>query len=120
MSIAAIVTVGVIIAVGLSLTLIVALRDNVEYGAVILFLTGIAASIVGVCFHLHADEVRVDKTRVAIEKRYDVDFSTGDFDELGRGGSFIKDGAFYECDIKGTGEMARMFCDEPPRPEFSN
>lgn len=118
MSIAAIVTVCLIIAVGLSLTLILALCDNPEYGAVVLFLTGVAAILVGVGFHFHADEARDDQTRAAIEKRYDVDFSTGDFN--GRSGSFIKDGAFYECNIKGSGAKARLFCDEPPLPEFNN
>jgi hypothetical protein len=119
-STAAIVTICIVLGVGWLIALLVGMLSSGPGGMVTFFITFFAAILVAAAFEIHDDSVEVGNTREAIEKRYDVDFSTGWFDRRGRGGSFYKDGALYECDIKGIGDKARMFCDEPPRPEFNN
>ena len=105
--------------VGWAIAILIAMRSR-GAGVLIFVATSLVAVIVLIGYADHLQSVQVGKTRDAIEQRYDVDFSTGWFDHRGRGGSSYKDGALYECDIKGVGDKARMFCDEPPRPEFNN
>lgn len=59
-----------------------------------------------------------DATRDALEDRYGIDFTTGEFDTDVV--TFVKDGNLYKCDVSGTGKGARLFCDEPPRDEFTD
>lgn len=86
-------------------------------GTMTFFLCLAGAFILVASLSLNAHGNEVDATRVAIEKRYDVDFTTGSF-EFGKA-TFIKDGDLYTCTITGTRDEARMFCDEPPRAEFT-
>lgn len=60
----------------------------------------------------------LDATRDALEDRYGIDFTTGEFDTDVV--TFVKDGNLYKCDVSGTGKGARLFCDEPPRDEFTD